>query len=68
MYSYVSENNFGSSNQILVPTGYNLLLRSRSDYCKVAVLRCETGLCIGSENLALYCRGDYCKVTVLHLI
>jgi hypothetical protein len=25
MYSYISENNFGPSNQILVPTGYNFV-------------------------------------------
>jgi len=24
MYSYISENNFGPSNQIIVPTGYKL--------------------------------------------
>jgi len=24
MYSYISENNFGPSNQIIVPTGYIL--------------------------------------------
>jgi hypothetical protein len=26
MYSYISENNFGPSNQIIVPTGYRVLL------------------------------------------
>jgi len=25
MYSYISENNFGASNQIIVPTGYTVL-------------------------------------------
>jgi hypothetical protein len=24
VYSYISENNFGPSNQIIVPTGYNM--------------------------------------------
>jgi hypothetical protein len=37
MYSCISGNNFGSSNQIIVPTGYNVLANlvvphDKSDY------------------------------------
>jgi hypothetical protein len=32
MYSHISENNFGPSNQIIVPTGYNtFLIKQLSD-------------------------------------
>ena len=30
MYSYISDNNFGPSNQLIVPTGYKYLIKSKS--------------------------------------
>ena len=31
MYSYISENNFGPSNQIIVPTGYKFYLSAATN-------------------------------------
>ena len=44
MYSYISENNFGPSNQIIVPIGYNFLLYYLlTPWCRV-LLEKLTGL------------------------
>jgi hypothetical protein len=34
MYSYISENNFGPSNQIIVPTGYNMNVIKIMNFCE----------------------------------
>jgi hypothetical protein len=75
MYSYISENNFGSSNQILVPTGYNLyscqilmqLEISRQIFQKYSNIRFDENSSNGSRVAELfhaYWRTDVTKLIV----
>jgi hypothetical protein len=65
MYSYISENNFGPSNQIIVPTSYNLKPEkgcvieklsssSSKETGSIVISKDDMEDCLGTINMCLF--------------